>query len=84
MGVETGISRAFGLSAREAEVVALITQGLSNEEIAERTYISHNTVKAQIKSSYRKFGLESRTRVVLWGIDHGFRSDKILAKAPAE
>ena len=76
--------RAFGLSAREAEVIALITQGLSNEEIAERTYISHNTVKAHIKSAYRKLGLDSRTRAVLWGIDNGFRPDKILAKAPAE
>ena len=76
--------REFGLSAREAEVMALITQGLSNEDIAERTYITHNTVKAHIKSAYRKLGLESRTRAVLWGIDNGFRPDKILAKAPAE
>jgi DNA-binding NarL/FixJ family response regulator len=76
--------RMFGLSAREAEVMALITQGLSNEEIAKRTYISNNTVKAHIKSAYRKLGLDSRTRAVLWGIDNGFRPDKILAKAPAE
>ena len=76
--------REFGLSAREAEVMALITQGLSNEDIAERTYITHNTVKAHIKSAYRKLGLDSRTRAVLWGIDNGFKPDKILAKAPAE
>jgi DNA-binding NarL/FixJ family response regulator len=76
--------RAFGLSAREAEVIALITQGLSNEEIAERTYVTQNTVKAHIKSAYRKLGLDSRTRAVLWGIDNGFRPDKILAKAPAK
>ena len=74
--------RAFGLSAREAEVIALITQGLSNEEIAGRIYLSTNTVKTYIRSAYRKLGVDSRTRAVLWAIDHGFRPDTLLAKAP--
>ena len=67
--VETGDwpGRAFGLSAREAEIIALITQGLSNEEIARRIYISTNTVRTYIRSAYRKLGVDSRTRAVLWG-----------------
>jgi DNA-binding NarL/FixJ family response regulator len=76
--------RAIGLSAREAEVIALITQGLTNEEIAGRIYLSTNTVKTYIRSAYRKLGVDSRTRAVLWAIDHGFRPDKLLAKAPAK
>jgi two-component system, NarL family, response regulator LiaR len=76
--------RGFGLSAREAEVIALITQGLANEDIASRMYVSTNTVKTYIRSAYRKLGIDSRTRAVLWGIDHGFRPDKLLARAPAE
>ena len=76
--------RRFGLSAREAEVIALITQGLANEDIASRMYVSTNTVKTYIRSAYRKLGVDSRTRAVLWGIDHGFRPDKLLARAPAE
>jgi DNA-binding NarL/FixJ family response regulator len=76
--------RALGLSAREAEVIALITQGLTNEQIAGRIYLSTNTVKTYIRSAYRKLGVDSRTRAVLWGIDHGFRPDKLLAKAPAK
>ena len=76
--------RRFGLSAREAEVIALITQGLANEDIASRMYVSTNTVKTYIRSAYRKLGVNSRTRAVLWGIDHGFRPDKLLARAPAE
>jgi two-component system, NarL family, response regulator LiaR len=76
--------RGFGLSAREAEVIALITQGLANEDIASRMYVSTNTVKTYIRSAYRKLGVDSRTRAVLWGIDHGFRPDKLLARAPAE
>jgi DNA-binding NarL/FixJ family response regulator len=76
--------RGVGLSAREAEVIALITQGLANEDIASRMYVSTNTVKTYIRSAYRKLGIDSRTRAVLWGIDHGFRPDKLLARAPAE
>ena len=71
-----------GLSAREAEVIALITQGLNNEEIANRTFTSINSVKKYIRAAYRKIGVDSRTRAVLWGIDHGFRPDSIAAKAP--
>ena len=76
--------RRFGLSAREAEVIALITRGLTNEDIACSMYVSTNTVKTYIRSAYRKLGVDSRTRAVLWGIDHGFRPDKLLARAPAE
>jgi DNA-binding NarL/FixJ family response regulator len=85
-GVDIGDwpGRGFGLSAREAEVIALITQGLANEDIASRMYVSTNTVKTYIRSAYRKLGIDSRTRAVLWGIDHGFRPDKLLARAPAE
>ena len=67
--------RAVGLSPREAEVLALITQGLSNRDIADRAYLSINTVKTYIRSAYRKIGAESRTQAVLWGIAHGFTPD---------
>lgn len=83
--VDTGDwpGRRDGLSAREAEVIALITRGLANEDIASRMHVSTNTVKTYIRSAYRKLGVDSRTRAVLWGIDHGFRPDKLLARAPA-
>jgi DNA-binding NarL/FixJ family response regulator len=74
--------RAHGLSAREAETIALITQGLNNEAIASRTYTSINSVKKYIRTAYRKIGVDSRTRAVLWGVDHGFRPDSIRASAP--
>ena len=63
--------RGHGLSARQAEIVSLITQGLSNNEIAERTYLSPNTVKSYIREAYRHMGVSSRTQAVLWGIEHG-------------
>jgi DNA-binding NarL/FixJ family response regulator len=63
--------RERGLSARQAEVVSLITQGLSNTDIAERTYLSPNTVKSYIREAYRTMGVSSRTQAVLWGIENG-------------
>lgn len=63
--------REAGLSAREAEVVALIAQGLTNWEIAERSYISMNSLKSYIRSAYRKMGVERRAQAVRWGLEHG-------------
>lgn len=64
--------RHEGLSDRESEVLALITQGHSNAEIAATTYLSPNTVKSYIRALYRKIGVSSRTQAVLWGVRHGF------------
>ncbi len=67
--------RPAGLSPREAEILALITQGLSNQEIADRAYLSINSVKTYIRSAYRKIGVERRTQAALWGVSHGFQID---------
>jgi DNA-binding NarL/FixJ family response regulator len=68
--------RSEGLSDRESEVLALITQGLSNADVARLTYLSPNTVKSYIRSIYRKIGVTSRTQAVLWGIRNGFSPDR--------
>jgi NarL family two-component system response regulator LiaR len=65
----------MGLSARESEVLALICQGLSNQDIAERAFLGINTVKTYIRTAYRKIGVTSRTQAVLWGMQHGFEPD---------
>lgn len=59
------------LSSREAEVVGLITQGLTNQDITERAYLSINTVKTYIRSAYLKMGVTSRSQAVRWGMEHG-------------
>lgn len=69
--------REEGLTAREAEVLSLITMGLTNLEIAERTLLSLNSIKSYIRSAYRKIEVDSRSRAVLWGIAHGMRSDRV-------
>jgi len=69
--------REAGLTAREAEVLALITQGLSNQEIAQRSYLSINSVKTYIRTAYRKIGVERRAQAVVWGMKHGFEPDRL-------
>ena len=69
--------RAEGLTAREAEVLSLITMGLSNQEIAERTLLSLNSIKSYIRSAYRKIDVDSRSKAVLWGVEHGLRADRV-------
>ena len=65
--------RSEGLSERESEILALITQGKSNSEISVLTYLSPNSIKTYIRSTYRKLGVSSRTQAVLWGVEHGFK-----------
>jgi NarL family two-component system response regulator LiaR len=69
--------KEHGLTVRESEIIALITQGLSNQEIAQRSYLSINSVKTYIRTAYRKMGVERRSQAVLWGIKHGFQPDVV-------
>ncbi|MGV8845360.1 response regulator transcription factor [Tessaracoccus sp.] len=64
-----------GLSAREAEVLALITQGYTNNDIALRSYLSINSVKSYIRSAYRKINVERRSQAVRWGMENGMLPD---------
>jgi DNA-binding NarL/FixJ family response regulator len=67
--------RGEGLTDREAEILALITQGKSNAEVAKLAFLSPNTVKSYIRTIYRKIGAGSRTQAVLWGVKNGFTPD---------
>ena len=67
--------RQEGLSDRESEILALITQGKNNADVAATTYLSPNTVKSYIRTIYRKIGVTSRTQAVLWGVAHGFQPE---------
>jgi DNA-binding NarL/FixJ family response regulator len=75
--------RSAGLSSREAEMMALITQGLSNREIANRAFLSSNTVKTYIRSAYRKIGVTSRSQAAVWGVENGFKPDTLRTVDPA-
>lgn len=53
----------YGLSDREIEVVALVTQGLTNKEIGSRLILSEHTVKDHLKNIMRKMGATSRSEI---------------------
>jgi DNA-binding CsgD family transcriptional regulator len=71
------------LTPREAEILALIAQGLSNQQIAERAYLSINSVKTYIRTAYRRIGVTSRSQAVLWAVDNGFRPETLRTIDPA-
>ncbi|MDO9496090.1 MAG: response regulator transcription factor [Nocardioides sp.] len=74
-GVEQPFERLgldAGLTNRETEVLGLITQGLTNVEIAERLYLSINSVKTYVRSAYRRIEVTTRSQAVAWCIQHGF------------
>jgi LuxR family maltose regulon positive regulatory protein len=52
------------LSERELEVLQLIAEGLTNQEIADRLFLSLNTVKVHTRNIYGKLGVSSRTQAV--------------------
>ena len=54
----------MGLTPRELEILALIAEGLSNREIAERLYVSENTVKTHSANLFSKLDARRRTQAV--------------------
>ncbi len=56
------------LTAREAELLALLTQGLSNRELGQRLFISEATVKTHLAHIFTKLGVETRTAAIATAI----------------
>ena len=56
---------SLGITPRELEILELIAQGLSNKEIAERVFVSENTVKTHSSRVFDKLGARRRTAVQL-------------------
>jgi pimeloyl-ACP methyl ester carboxylesterase/DNA-binding CsgD family transcriptional regulator len=62
------------LSPREREVLALITEGLGNAEIAERLSISEKTVRNHVSNLFDKLGVWTRAQAMVFAQAHGFRA----------
>jgi DNA-binding CsgD family transcriptional regulator len=66
-----GASGSVELSFREFEVLRLIVEGFSNQEIADQLYLGINTIKSYVRTSYRKIQVTKRAEAVRWGFLHG-------------
>ncbi|GAB3080811.1 response regulator transcription factor [Intrasporangium mesophilum] len=66
------VGQREGLSERESEVMGMIAQGMSNQDIAGRLHITVNTLKFYIRGAYQKLGLTRRSQAVAWARSHGF------------
>jgi DNA-binding NarL/FixJ family response regulator len=64
-------SSPHGLSPRELEVLRLVVEGHSNQEIAAELGIAPRTVANHVASMMNKLGLESRTAVATWAVRRG-------------
>jgi DNA-binding CsgD family transcriptional regulator len=61
----------LGITRRELEILELIAQGMSNREIAEKLYVSENTVKTHSSRVFDKLGAKRRTQAVQFGKEFG-------------
>lgn len=62
---------SFGLTEREMEVLALIVDGLSNPEIAEKLFITRATAKAHVHSILQKLYVDDRTQAAVTAMREG-------------
>jgi DNA-binding NarL/FixJ family response regulator len=62
--------RLFGLTHREIEVIALVTEGCSNRDISARLKISEDTVKRHMTNIFDKVGMSTRLELALFALKH--------------
>jgi DNA-binding NarL/FixJ family response regulator len=60
-----------GLTKREAEILALIAEGMTNPEIAEQLFLSGHTIKTHINRIFNKTGSRDRMAAARYAREHG-------------
>ena len=68
---EIANSSHMGLSAREMEIIGLVADGLTNQEIAAKLTISKRTVDNHVSNMFTKTGSKNRVALLNWAMDHG-------------
>ncbi|BEV35248.1 helix-turn-helix transcriptional regulator [Synechococcus sp. M16CYN] len=61
----------IALSTREIEIIQLVAEGLTNQEIADRLTISKRTVDNHVSNVFTKTGLRNRVALLNWSMDNG-------------
>ena len=70
--------RELGITRREREILELIATGLSNREIAEKLFVSENTVKTHSSRLFDKLSAKRRTQAVQIGKDLGLIREELI------
>jgi HD-GYP domain-containing protein (c-di-GMP phosphodiesterase class II) len=65
------LERPAGLTAREAQVIALLARGLQTKQVARALGISAKTADHHVQNAYRKIGVSSRAAATLFAMQHG-------------
>ncbi len=68
--IEVNLSET-GISKREYEVLKLISEGLSNQEIAEKLFVSTNTIKTHTSRLFEKLEVKNRTQALIKAKQNG-------------
>jgi len=64
------VSHPSGLTSREVEVLRLVAQGMTNEQVANQLIISPRTVDTHLTSIYGKIGVSSRSAATRYAFEH--------------
>ena len=59
-----------GLTRRETEILQLMSEGLSNSQLARKLWVTEQTVKFHLSNIYRKLGASNRTEAARWAQLH--------------
>ncbi|MFP4363730.1 MAG: LuxR C-terminal-related transcriptional regulator [Spirochaetia bacterium] len=64
LSIDLDICSGYGITQRERELISMLSQGLSNQEIAEKMFISIKTVKNHLHHIFQKTGAENRVQII--------------------
>jgi NarL family two-component system response regulator LiaR len=69
------------LTRREREILRLLAQGLSNSALANKLWVTEQTIKFHLSNIYRKLGVANRTEASRWAQVHGLLDDGMPPEA---
>ncbi|MEM9042442.1 MAG: response regulator transcription factor, partial [Actinomycetota bacterium] len=74
-----GAPARSSLTEREQEVLVMLSEGMSNREIADELYLSVDTVKTHVRKLFRKLGVSNRTQAAMIAVDVGLTRQRLAS-----
>lgn len=71
LGTGRGSRNEYSLTQREQDILALLAEGRSNRDIAQKLFLSEKTVKAHLAAIFRKLGVTNRTQAAMMAVQMG-------------